>query len=145
MSSILTDTKNALGLLPDYEPFDAQLVLHINSVISDLNLLGIGPDAGYMILDETEEWTDLIDSDLAVEPRLNHIKSYMYLRVRMLFDPPDVGYLVTAYEKMIEKAEFMIITASDEIRNPVPIVIPDAVDIFGEVVPGVVVLDGGTG
>lgn len=113
-NSILADTKKALGLAPDYTPFDADIILHINAVLSDLNQLGIGPDLGFEILDDTATWTEFLADDL----RLNGVKSYLYLRVKMLFDPPNVGYVLTSLEKMIEKAEWRINMAREEIKYP---------------------------
>lgn len=115
--SILNDTKKALGLEADYEPFDSEIILHINSVFADLNQLGVGPDQGYFITSEEDTWDELLGEDL----RYNSVKTYLYLRVRMLFDPPTLGYLVTAMEKMIEKAEWRITVAADEIKNPPPV------------------------
>jgi hypothetical protein len=119
--SILTDTKKALGLADDYEAFDPDIILHINSVISTLNQLGIGPLEGYAIADKGGTWDELI----ADEKRLNNVKSYIYLRVRMLFDPPSVGYVVTAFEKMILEAEWRIMVAQDEILYPPSLNVPD--------------------
>lgn len=129
MSSILTDTKAALGIAADYEAFDTELVMHINSVIADLDQLGIGPTEGpgYEIVDDTNEWSELLED----ETRYNAAKSLMYLKVKMLFDPPSVGYVLTAYEKMIEKAEWRLNVAREVIVYPTP---PDE---------DIVVLDGG--
>jgi hypothetical protein len=86
--SILDSTKKILNLASDYTVFDQDIILHINSVFSTLNQLGVGPVAGFMIEDNTPVWSDFLEGDL----RLNNVKTYMYLRVRMLFDPPTLGY-----------------------------------------------------
>jgi len=114
--AILTDTKKALGLADDYTAFDPELVMHINSVIATLNQLGVGPVEGYAIVNNTDTWDELIGD----EKRLNNVQSYLYLRVKMLFDPPSVGYVLTALEKMIEEAEWRIMVAQDEITYPPP-------------------------
>jgi len=104
MASILNSTKKALGLAEDYTPFDPEIIMHINSVLGTLNQLGIGPEMGYAIADATPTWEEFLGND----PRLNPAQSYMYLRVKFLFDPPDVGYLVTAFEKQIEQLEWRL-------------------------------------
>jgi hypothetical protein len=114
--SILTDTKKALGLAADYTAFDPELIMHINSVLATLNQLGIGPEAGYAIVNSSDSWDELISD----EKRLNAVQSYIYLRVKMLFDPPSVGYVLTAMEKMIVEAEWRITVAQDEIVHPPP-------------------------
>lgn len=113
-SSILKDTKLALGLDAEYAPFDHDVMLHLNSVLSDLHQLGIGPPDGLSVSGVETQWTALMQDD----PRLNNVKSYIYLRVRMLFDPPTLGYLITAMEKLIEKTEWRITIAQDEITRP---------------------------
>lgn len=116
MASILNDTKKSLGLADDYEAFDQEIIMHINSVFGDLNQLGLGPNEGYEIADATNEWNEFILD----EPRYNSVKSYMHLRVKMLFDPPTLGYLITAIEKVIEKMEWRLNVAREDIVYPVP-------------------------
>lgn len=138
-SSILDDTKKVLGLESEYTPFDTDLIMHINSVFSDLHQLGVGPEPGYAIASKDETWDGFLADDL----RLNNVKSYVYLRVRMLFDPPSIGYVLTAKEKEIEKAEWRVTVAADEIKNPPKpetATVPD--DPFGDIE---IVIDGGTG
>lgn len=126
--SILTDTKKALGLAEDYTAFDPDIIMHINSVMSTLHQLGIGPPAGYAIINSGDTWDELIGDEL----RLNSVQSYMYLKVKMLFDPPSIGYVITAMEKMIEEATWRITVAQDEIVSPPPVVVPsvDPIDPF---------------
>lgn len=140
--SILQSTKKALGLTLDYTPFDAELVIHINSVLANLNQLGIGPDGGMLIEDETPTWSDFLRrvDEVVPDPRLNHVKSYVYMRVRMLFDPPSVGYLVTSYEKMILEAEWRIMVAQDDVIHPRAPAPPPIIPWYVE---QEVVLDGG--
>lgn len=97
--SILTSVKKLLGLEESYEVFDPDIILYINSAFSTLTQLGVGPEAGFMITDKTTLWSSFIGSD----PRLNAVKTYVQLRVRMLFDPPQTAYLVDAMEKQIEE------------------------------------------
>src|SRR3954463_13065004 len=126
--SILTDTKKALGLAEDYTAFDPDIIMHINSVMSTLHQLGIGPPAGYAIINSGDTWDELIGDEL----RLNSVQSYMYLKVKMLFDPPSLGYVITAMEKLIDEATWRITVAQDEIVSPPPVVVPpvDPIDPF---------------
>lgn len=101
---ILNDTKKVLGLVPDYEVFDTDILMHINSVFFTLGQLGFGPVEGFMIEDDTTEWVDYIGSDL----NLNAIKTYVYLRVRMLFDPPQTSYLINAMNEQIREHEWRL-------------------------------------
>lgn len=102
--SILTSTKKALGLDEGYEAFDPDIIMHINSVLSTVNQLGVGPALGFMIEDKEALWETFLGSD----PRLNNIKSYVYLRVRMLFDPPQTGFHTKAMEDQIKELEWRI-------------------------------------
>lgn len=104
MSSILTDTKKAVGIAAEYDVFDVDILMHINSVFGTLNQLGLGPDAGYMIEDDTEEWEAFLGDDL----RLNPVKSYVYLRVRMLFDPPQTSFHISAIKEQIQELEWRL-------------------------------------
>lgn len=131
--SILTSVKQSLGLAEDYTVYDPELIMHINSVLGTLHQLGVGPDDGFEIADKTETWDHLLTNEGALFPdkRLNPVKSYMYLRVKMLFDPPSVGYVVTSTEKMIEQAEWRITNAQDNILHPYvpPVVTDDGLDV----------------
>lgn len=91
-NSILTSTKKILGIDEAYTAFDLDIVVHINSVFSTLNQLGIGPVEGFMIEDATPTW----DAFLGTDPRMNNVRTYMYLCVRLLFDPPTTSYLIDA-------------------------------------------------
>jgi hypothetical protein len=102
--SILTSTKKILGIAEDYTVFDLDIITHINTAFSTLTQLGIGPVEGFMIEDDSEVWTDFIEDDL----QFNAVKSYVWLRVRYLFDPPSTSYLITATEKQIQEFEWRL-------------------------------------
>lgn len=102
--SILQSIKKTLNLPADYEAFDQDVLMHINSVFSTLHQLGVGPSGGFMIEGGGETWQDLLGND----PRLNNIKTYIYLRVRLLFDPPTTGFHVTAMKEQITELEWRI-------------------------------------
>lgn len=119
--SILDGTKKVLNLAPDYTPFDQDIIMHINSVFSTLNQLGVGPADGFMIEDKDAVWSDFLEGNL----KLNNIKSYMYLRVRMLFDPPTIGYLVTAMQDQIKELEWRINVERESVAWVDPELVPD--------------------
>lgn len=102
--SILKSIKKVLNLGDDYEVFDPDVLMHINSVFSTLHQLGVGPDQGFMIEDDGQTW----DAFLGADPRLNNIKTYIYLRVRLIFDPPQTGYHTAAIQDQIKELEWRI-------------------------------------
>lgn len=102
--SILTSVKKALGLGEDYNAFDDEIIMHINSVFSTLSQLGVGPDAGFMIEDATATWDTLLGDD----PRLNSAKTLTFLKVKMVFDPPATSFVLTAMERQIEQMEWRL-------------------------------------
>lgn len=103
--SILGSTKKILGLDPDDESFDLDVVTHINSVFAILSDLGVGPLGGYSILDGTALWEDL---GIESQEILNLVKICIYLRVRLLFDPPQTPYLQSAFENQIQEHEWRL-------------------------------------
>lgn len=137
--SILDSTKKVLSLDASYTAFDQDIILHINSVFVTLTQLGIGPVDGFAITDNTATWDDFIGTDL----RLNSVKTYIYLRVRMLFDPPTTSYLIEALRKQIEELEWRLNVYREETGwvDPDP-VIPDT-DVWDPFGDGFVVDGGG--
>lgn len=103
-NSILTSTKKILGLPEEYTAFDVDIITHINSVFYILSQLGVGPDEGFMIEDEAAEWDDF---DGPPEQRIA-VRTYMFLKVRMLFDPPGTSFLIEAMEKQIAEYEWRL-------------------------------------
>jgi hypothetical protein len=103
-TSILISTKKTLGIAEDYTVWDHDIITHINSAFSTLTQLGVGPTAGFMIDDETAEWSDFIGTDL----ELNSVKTYIYLRVRLLFDPPATSYAISAMKDQVDQLEWRL-------------------------------------
>lgn len=134
MGGILAETKVSLGLDPETDSgFEGELVLFINSVLSEFNQLGIGPDDGFEIFADADgAWSDFLGND----PRYNMARSLLHLKVKMMFDPPSLGYLITAYEKMIEKYEWRLNVMRETIVHP----IEDDEDVPEE---ELLILDGG--
>ena len=125
MSSILTDTKKILQIADEYTAFDPDIIMHINSVFTILNGIGIGPEEGFDISDETAEWTDFLGDD----KRLNSVKTYVYLRVRLLFDPPQTSFLIAAIEKQYQELEWRLNVQRESVEwiNPIPEPVHDTV------------------
>ena len=110
MDSILTSIKRLLGIQEDYDHFDPEIIVHINSVFMILNQLGVGPDEPFTIEDETSKWNDFLTDGKEIKL----VESYMYLRVRLLFDPPSNSFLVNSMEKQIEEFEFRQIVQTEK-------------------------------
>lgn len=104
MESILTSIKKMLGISEDYKQFDDDLIMHINAVFLTLTQLGVGPENGFSIEDEYAEWTDFITNDA----RLQAVKSYMYLKVKLLFDPPLSSSVIDSINRMIAELEWRL-------------------------------------
>lgn len=116
MDSILDNTKKILGISYSYTAFDTDIITHINAVFSTLNQLGIGPEDGFSIEDSNDTWLDFQYANeahtilLVPHNQLHLIKSYIYLRVRSLFDPPTTSYLIDAMERQIREFEWRLST-----------------------------------
>lgn len=109
--SILNSTKKVLGIDATYTAFDQDIAMYINSAFSVLNQLGVGPTEGFFINDDTAEWDDFID-----DPRLlNLVKTYVLLKVRYLFDPPTMSFLIDAVNNQIKEYEWRISVLRDEL------------------------------
>jgi len=115
-ASILKSVKNILGLAEDYTAFDEVVIIHINAAFSTLTQLGVGPVDGFEIEDDGAEWTDFVDVPLV---QLSPVKSYLYLRVRMLFDPPSTSFHIEAMKDQIKELEWRLTTYRDWLLDPV--------------------------
>lgn len=114
MNSILTSVKKILGLAEEYTAFDADIVMHINSVFDILHQLGIGPTNGFSISDASQNW-----SSFGTGQGMNMVRSYMYLKVRMMFDPPPTSFAIGAMENQIKEFEWRLSTNREWLLNPV--------------------------
>lgn len=102
--SILTSIKKLLGIPEDHEHFDVDIIMHINSVFMILTQLGIGPDDGFKITDKSTTWSDYLHDEANIES----VKSYMYLKVRLLFDPPSSSSIMESINRLISELEFRL-------------------------------------
>lgn len=109
MDSILTTMKKMLGITEEYTHFDTDLIIHINSMISVLTQMGVGDPAGFRIKDVNTMWSDWIDERIDLES----IKTYLYLRVKLLFDPPANSTVINAYNEMLKELTYRIYTLLD--------------------------------
>jgi hypothetical protein len=107
--SILLTIKKVLGLSTDLDSFDFDLIVHINSVFMILNQLGIGPAEPFSVVDNTTSWNDFIGEGTM----LALVKSYMYLKVKLLFDPPTISYLIDSANRQIEEFEQRLVIQNE--------------------------------
>lgn len=113
MESILNSIKEKLGMLDDYTQFDNEIIMDINSAFFILNNLGIGPDDPFTISSADDVWTDFID-----DGKEELVKSYIALRVRLLFDPPANSFLVDSINKQISEFEFRLMVDAEKDKLP---------------------------
>lgn len=111
MNSILTSIKKMLGITEEYEHFDGDLIIHINSVLAILTQLGVGPKEGFKIIDKNDRWSDFIQDT----NKLENVKSYVYLKVKLIFDPPQSSIVTEATNKLISELEWRMNVAGEEI------------------------------
>jgi hypothetical protein len=110
MDSILTSIKKMLGIDEEYLHFDNDIVMYINSVFSILSQLGVGTSDGFSIEDSSTTWDEFITDNV----ELNLIKSYMYLKVRLLFDPPQSSAVMECYKTQISEYESRLYVMADK-------------------------------
>lgn len=103
--SILLSVKKVLGIAPEYTAFDQDIYMHINTALSTLTQLGVGPATGFTVDDVGDDWADFVDP---TDHQYNAVKSYVFLRVRMLFDPPQTSYLIAAQNDQIKELEWRL-------------------------------------
>lgn len=135
--SILTSVKKIVGIAELDTSFDPDIIMHTNAVFSVLNQLGIGPVDGFMIEDATATWDDFLsirqirsddttgytDQQLAeTDKRLNMVKTYLYLRVRLMFDPPQTSFVIESMNKQIQELEvrMSVVREGDSWVDPAP-------------------------
>lgn len=110
-SSILTSIKKLLGIAEEDTSFDTDIIMHINTVFSILAQLGVGPTGGFSIEDDSAIWGDYLSN----ATNLELVKSYIYMKVRMMFDPPTTGTVAEAMNKNIGELEWRINVTVDHI------------------------------
>lgn len=111
MESILASIKKMLGIDEEYTHFDADIIMHINSVLMILTQLGVGPTEGFVIEDDTSTWADFIPQINAAQ--LNAVKSYVYMKVKLMFDPPLSSSVIESMNRQISELEWRLNVAVD--------------------------------
>lgn len=116
--SILKSIKKLLGISPDYAHFDPDIIMYINSAFMVLTQIGVGPPNGYVIEDDKDQWDDFIVKE-EERLKLQSIQSYVYLKVKMVFDPPTSTAVLESMNSMIKELEWRLNAAADkeEIQN----------------------------
>lgn len=104
MDSILISIKKLLGFEADYDAFDPDIIMHINMVFNILNQMGVGPEEGFSIYDDTAKWTDYCP-DMR---KLEMVKTYIYMKVKQVFDPGISSSLNNAIENQIKELEWRL-------------------------------------
>lgn len=112
--SILSTIKKLLGIPEDYEVFDTDIVMHINSAFSTLLQLGIGPRTGFYITGTTETWTDLIDNEADM---FLFVQQYVYISVKLMFDPPTSSFVLEAYNKRLDELTWRLNVMEETFRE----------------------------
>lgn len=109
MNSILTSIKKLLGIAEEYTQFDEDIIMHINTVFLNLTQLGVGPEEGFVIEDDVASWEDFINDNA----QLQAVKTYVYLKVKLLFDPPLSSSVIESMNRMIAELEWRLNVAVD--------------------------------
>lgn len=105
MDSILTSVKKMLGITEEYTHFDSDIIMHINSVFMILSQLGVGPVNGFTIKDDKNTWSEFLPPD---NKNFEAVKTYMYLKVRLIFDPPLSSAVIEAMKQSINELEWRL-------------------------------------
>ena len=106
MNSILTSIKKLLGISSDYTHFDNDIIVEINSALSALTQLGVGPAEGFAIQDASSTWDEFFD-----DPKLNMAKTYVQIRVKLVFDPPTSSALIESYNRQLDEITWRLTVA----------------------------------
>ena len=107
--SIFKSIKALLGPDADYDVFDSDILIFINGTLATLTQLGIGPSEGYRITGESETWQDFLGNYTDLES----VKTYIYLKVKLVFDPPASSAVMSAYQETCKELEWRLNVAVD--------------------------------
>lgn len=109
MDSILISIKKMLGVDEFCDHFDTEIIIHINSALMVLTQLGVGPSKGFLITDSSQKWNDFVSDRTDIES----IKTYVYMKVKLIFDPPQMSALIDSMNNTIREFEWRINVAVD--------------------------------
>lgn len=113
LDSILLSVKKSLGIEPDYNQFDPDLIMNINTAFFNLNQLGIGPEEGFYITGDSETWSSFTPSIA----RLQAVKTYVQLQTKLIFDPPGTSFVLDSLKKKIDELEWRLLVEAESIAN----------------------------
>lgn len=113
MESILTSIKKLLGIDEEYDIFDPDIIMHINSVLMVLTQMGVGPANGFMIEGEDAVWSDFIED----AEQIQSVKTYIYLKVKLIFDPPLSSAVIESMKQLINEFEWRLNIAVDPVET----------------------------
>lgn len=113
LKSILDSTKKVLSIPPSDNSFDEDLLIHINGVFSTLQQLGVGPDEGFMIEDNSAEWDTYLNDKVI----LNQVKVYMFLEIKIIFDPPPSSFALDALKSQAEEKKWRLNVLAEDARS----------------------------
>ena len=111
MDSILTSVKKLIGIDKEDTAFDPDVIMHINSSFLVLSQLGVGPDEGFYINDDTAVWTDFISNNMLL---LNYVKTFVYLKAKLVFDPPSSSIAIQSMQEMVREHEWRIVYENEK-------------------------------
>lgn len=112
-ASILFSIRKLLGGMSDDPAFETDLLIHINALLAVLTQLGVGPAEGMSIADGSTAWRDLLGDD----PKWQIVQTWMYLRTKMIFDPPTIGTVADSMKKQADEYEWRISILADEEKS----------------------------
>lgn len=110
-SSILLSIKKAIGAAPEYTPFDAEIIMHINAQLANLYQIGLDAAKSLIVNGPDQLWSDLIPAE---DSHLQFVKTYVYAKVKMIFDPPTSTAQMQALKDAAAESEFRISVAVDK-------------------------------
>lgn len=122
-NSILKTTKKLIGVGPEYTHFDVEMVVHINTTFMILNQMGVGPDIPFRITGDSETWDQFMQEDIF----LDGVKTYMFLKCKLVFDPPASSVLVDAINKSISELEWRMANSVTVMKRERPLYVDDTV------------------
>lgn len=109
MESILVSVKKLLGITEEQTAFDTDIIIGINTTLNALTQIGVGPEDGFTISDSSALWSDFINDDR----KLELVKTYVYLKTRLIFDPPQSSSVMDAINKTLQEVEWRISSSVD--------------------------------
>ena len=112
-NSILNSQKKLLGIDPDYKVFDDDLIMHINTIFGTLHQLGVGPEDQFYIDSALETWSGFTTNDKEIQ----EVKTYMYLSLRLLFDPPANSFVYSGMKQQLDEYTWRLTVKADEVKG----------------------------